>query len=434
MTGTTVGDVPGSGVRTRENSAAGKSATENSVGPAQATNPPEAPEAEPAAAGAPGLELTILMPCLNEAETLAICIRKARISLQTLGIAGEVLIADNGSDDGSREIAVAEGARVVPIPRRGYGAALLGGIEAAHGRFVLMADADDSYALDDIGGFVQALRGGADLVMGNRFQGGIAPGAMPPMHRYLGNPVLSLVGRLFFKIPVGDFHCGMRAFRRDKMLALGMRTDGMEFASEMVVRASLNKLAITEVPTTLRPDGRSRAPHLRTWRDGWRHLRFLLAFSPRWLMVYPALFLLIVGGIGLLWLSFGPHQVGAVAFSVQTMLACATAVIAGLQTVGLAIICRSYAAHFGLLPPSQRLERALERLTLERGLILGVVLAGLGVAAFVVALVSWGSQGFGALDPMTTMRVPIIGMVLVIAGLQLIMVSFTVSLTRIDND
>jgi len=405
----------------------------NSGRPKPATNPPASPAPRPAGAGAPDLELTILMPCLNEAETLAICIRKARTSLRTLGIAGEVLIADNGSDDGSREIAVAEGARVVPIPRRGYGAALQGGIEAARGRFVLMADADDSYALDDIGGFVQALRGGADLVMGNRFQGGIAPGAMPPLHRYLGNPVLSLVGRLFFKIPVGDFHCGMRAFRRDKILALGMRTDGMEFASEMVVRASLTKLAITEVPTTLRPDGRSRAPHLRTWRDGWRHLRFLLAFSPRWLMVYPALILLIVGGIGLLWLSFGPYQVGAVAFSVQTMLACATAVIAGVQTLGLAIVSRSYAAHLGLLPSSERLENWLERVTLERGLVIGVIAVLLGVAAFVVALVRWGSQGFGALDPMTTMRVPILGMVFIIGGLQLIMVSFTMSLSRIDT-
>ncbi len=379
------------------------------------------------------LELTILMPCLNEAETLAICIRKARASLTSLGIAGEVLIADNGSDDGSQAIATAEGARVVPIPRRGYGAALQGGIEAARGRFVLMADADDSYALDDIGGFVQALRGGADLVMGNRFQGGIAPGAMPPLHRYLGNPVLSLVGRLFFKIPVGDFHCGMRAFRRDRILALGMRTDGMEFASEMVVRASLNQLSITEVPTTLRPDGRSRAPHLRTWRDGWRHLRFLLAFSPRWLMVYPALFLLVVGGLGLLWLSFGPQQIGAVAFSVQTMLACATAVIAGVQTLGLAIVSRSYAAHLGLLPPSERLESWLERVTLERGLIIGLVAVVLGIVAFVVALVRWGSQGFGDLDPMTTMRVPILGMVFIVGGLQLIMVSFTMSLSQIDT-
>lgn len=395
---------------------------------------PAEPQVETAnAAAEQPCELTILMPCLNEAETLAVCIRKARASLERLGVDGEVLIADNGSDDGSQDIARAEGARVVPIPRRGYGAALQGGIEAARGKYVLMADADDSYALDDIGGFLESLRAGSDLVMGNRFQGGIAPGAMPPLHRYLGNPVLSLVGRLFFKIPVGDFHCGMRAFRRDKILALGMRTDGMEFASEMVVRASLNKLAIAEVPTTLRPDGRSRAPHLRTWRDGWRHLRFLLAFSPRWLMLYPALVLLAVGGLGLLWLSFGPQFVGSIAFSVQTMLACATAVIVGTQTIGLAIVSRSYAAHLGLLPKSQRLENALERITLERGLVIGVLAALVGVALFIVALVRWGSEGFGALDPLTTMRLPILGMVFIVTGLQLVMVSFTMSLSRISS-
>ncbi|HEY5148460.1 MAG TPA: glycosyltransferase family 2 protein [Mycobacterium sp.] len=378
-------------------------------------------------------ELTILLPCLNEAETLAVCVRKALASLRALGVDGEVLIADNGSDDGSKDIALSEGARVVAITRKGYGAALQGGIEAAHGRYVLMADADDSYALDDIGGFLAKLRGGADLVMGNRFQGGIAPGAMPALHRYLGNPALSLVGRLFFKIPVGDFHCGIRAFSRNKILGLGLRTDGMEFASEMVVKASLNKLVISEVPTTLRPDGRSRAPHLRTWRDGWRHLRFLLAFSPRWLMLYPALLLLVVGGIGLLWLALGPHEVGGVAFSVQTMLACATAVIAGLQTIGLAIVSRSYAASLGLLPPSPPLERALERITLERGVLVGVLAVLVGVGAFVVALVRWGSQGFGALDPITTMRLPILGMVFIVGGLQLIMVSFTMSLTRISS-
>ena len=399
---------------------------------APAVSATSAPSVE--AAGHPLCELTILMPCLNEAETLAVCIRKARDSLARGRIAGEVLVADNGSDDGSRDIAKAEGARVIPVQRRGYGAALQAGIEAARGQYVLMADADDSYALDDIGGFVEALRDGADLVMGNRFLGGIAPGAMPPLHRYLGNPLLSLVGRLFFRIPVGDFHCGLRAFRRDKILGLGMRTDGMEFASEMVVRASLNNLTITEVPTTLRPDGRSRDPHLRTWRDGWRHLRFLLAFSPRWLMFYPAMILLIVGGSGLLWLSFGPQRIGEVAFSVQTMLACATAVIAGIQTIGLAIVARSYAAHLGLLPPSERLEATLERISLERGLIVGLIAASLGVVAFIVALVRWGSEGFGALDPMATMELPILGTVAIIGGLQLIMVSFAVSLSRISTD
>jgi glycosyltransferase involved in cell wall biosynthesis len=235
---------------------------------------------DPSRPGAGLIELSVVLPCLNEAETLATCVRKAQESLLRLGVVGEVVVADNGSTDGSQEIAMAHGARVVDVPRRGYGAALMAGIGAAHGEYVLMADADDSYALDDLDDFVAALRDGADLVMGNRFKGGIEAGAMPFLHRYLGNPVLSKMGRVLFQIPVRDFHCGIRAFRRDRMMELGLRTSGMEFASEMVVRASLAQLNIVEVPTTLRPDGRSRSPHLRTWRDGWRHLRFLLAFSP----------------------------------------------------------------------------------------------------------------------------------------------------------
>jgi glycosyltransferase involved in cell wall biosynthesis len=376
-------------------------------------------------------ELTIVLPCLNEAETLAVCIRKARKSLGQLGVVGEVVIADNGSTDGSQEIARAEGACVVDVPRRGYGAALRGGIEAARGRYVLMADADDSYALDDIGAFVEALRAGADVVMGNRFLGGIEHGAMPFLHRRLGNPVLSMLGRLFFRIPVGDFHCGMRAFRRDRICELGMQTEGMEFASEMVVRASLRGLRMVEVPTTLRPDGRSRSPHLRTWRDGWRHLRFLLAFSPRWLLLYPSLTILAVGLFGLIGLSFGERTVGGVTFSVQTMLACATAVIVGLQTAGLSVVARSYAAHLNLLPASPRIEKALERFTLERGLIAGGALLVAGNVAFLAAVAHWGSTGFRQLNVLSTMRLPIIGMVLIVAGVQLIMVSFTMSLTQI---
>jgi glycosyltransferase involved in cell wall biosynthesis len=375
-------------------------------------------------------ELTIVLPCLDEAETLAVCIRKARSSLTNLGIRGEVLIADNGSDDGSQDIARAEGARVVDIRRRGYGSALRGGIEAARGQYVLMADADDSYALDDIGAFVDALRGGADLVMGNRFQGGIEPGAMPWLHRHVGNPVLSYLGRLFFKIPVGDFHCGMRAFRRDRMIALGTQTDGMEFASEMLVRSSLAHLTIVEVPTVLRPDGRSRPPHLRTWRDGWRHLRFLLAFSPRWLLLYPALTLLGAGLIGLVWLAFGPRRIGAISFSVQSMLACATAVIVGIQAAGMALVSHGYVADLNIVPPHRGIERFLERLTLERGLAAGVLCLLAGLAAFVTALVLWGSQGFGQLDVISTIRVPILGMVFVVGGLQLMLVSLTMSLVQ----
>ena len=380
------------------------------------------------------VELSVVLPCLNEAETLAVCIDKARESLRRLGVVGEVVVSDNGSTDGSQDIAREHGARVVDAARRGYGAALMAGFEAAHGEFVVMADADDSYALDDLGGFLTALRGGSDLVMGNRFKGGIEPGAMPFLHRYLGNPVLSMLGRLFFHIPVGDFHCGMRGFRRDKLIELGLRTSGMEFASEMVVRSSIAQFKITEVPTTLSRDGRSRGPHLRTWRDGWRHLRFLLAFSPKWLLVYPSLFLLGVGLTGLVWLSFGPRVVGGIGFDVHSMLAFATMFILGLQGTGLAVIARSYAAHLGLLSPSPRLDRALGRISLERGLLIGVLVGILGAACFIAAFTSWGTAGFGALDSVGSMRLPIIGMVLTVAGFQLITVSFTMSLTRIGDD
>jgi glycosyltransferase involved in cell wall biosynthesis len=391
------------------------------VDPATVAAPPSAP-------GTETCELSIVLPCLNEAETLEICIRKAQQSLRSLGVDGEVIVADNGSTDGSQDIARAAGARVVDVPRKGYGAALQGGIEAAGGRYVLMGDADDSYALDDIGGFLEALRAGADVVMGNRFQGGIEPGAMPFLHRYVGNPVLSWAGRLFFKIPVGDFHCGMRAFRRDRILALGMQTEGMEFASEMVVRASLNGLRIEEVPTRLRPDGRSRAPHLRTWRDGWRHLRFLFAFSPRWFLLYPGLAMLAVGLLGMGWLAVGDLTIGGLTFGIHTMLACATAVVTGLQVTGVAVIARSYASHLGMLPRSARLEKWLERTTLERGLLLGTVLALAGITCFVIAVVQWGSTGFGVLDPVSTMQLPLLGMVLIVGGAQLAVVSFAVSL------
>jgi Glycosyl transferase family 2 len=383
--------------------------------------------------GDTAVELTVVLPCLNEAETLATCIRKAKASFASLGIAGEVLVADNGSTDGSREIARAEGARVVDVPVRGYGAALNHGFQAAGGRFVIMADADDSYALDDLGSFVTSLRGGADLVMGNRFAGGIAPGAMPALHRYLGNPVLSRLGRLFYKIPVGDFHCGMRGFRRDAVLGLGLRTTGMEFASEMVVRASLNRLIIREVPTTLRPDGRSRRPHLRTWRDGWRHLRFLLAFSPRWLLWYPALVLGAFGVFGLLWLLPGGHTVGSVTFGVHTMLAAATATIVAVQLGGLAVLCRAYAAALGLLPRPAAFARGVEQQLLAWGGPVGALLTLAGVSCFVAALVGWGQADFGRLDPAATMRLPIIGMVLILLGVQSVLLSFTLSLTRIGE-
>ncbi|HET8620063.1 MAG TPA: glycosyltransferase family 2 protein [Acidimicrobiales bacterium] len=375
----------------------------------------------------------MVLPCLNEAETLATCITKARDSMARLGIDGEIVVADNGSNDGSQAIAVEHGARVVPVPERGYGAALRTGIAHARGTFVIMADADDSYALDDLEPFVTQLRQGSDLVMGDRFAGGIAPGAMPALHRYLGNPVLSFVGRRFFRVPIHDFHCGMRGFRRDRMLELGLRTNGMEFASEMVVRASLAGLDIAEVPTTLRPDGRSREPHLRTWRDGWRHLRFLLAFSPRWLFLYPALLLVTGGAVAFAALWTGPVRVGDVAFDVQTMTLAATAIVVGLQTGGLALVSRAYGFRLGLLPRSDRLERMLDRFTLEWGLIVGALMTLGGGVCFVAAVVRWSDTDFGRLAT-DDMRLPLLGLLLVVAGAQVVLVSFLLSLTRIGED
>lgn len=381
----------------------------------------------------PPVELSVVLPCLNEAETLQTCVRKALGSMERLGIVGEVIVADNGSDDGSQRLARDAGARVVDVPTRGYGAAVRGGMAAARGRFLLMSDADDSYDLEDLEPFVQQLRAGADLVMGNRFTGSIEPGAMPVLHRYLGNPVLSFLGRLFFKVPIGDFHCGMRAFGTTKALGLGLQTTGMEFASELVVRASLAGWTITEVPTTLRQDGRSRAPHLRTWRDGWRHLRFLLAFSPRWLFLYPAFALLVVGLVGMAALAFGPRSVGGIGLDVQSLLAFATMTILGVQSLGLAVVSRSYAAHLGLLPRSRRIERVLARFTLEHGVVAGGVLVLAGVGFFVAAVLAWGSTGFGQLDVLSSIRIPIIGMVLMVTGFQLLLVSFTMSLTRVGE-
>ena len=266
------------------------------------------------------MELTVVMPCLNEAETVATCVRKAIGFLAESGISGEVLVADNGSTDGSQRLATDAGARVVPISDKGYGNALMGGIVAARGKYVIMGDADDSYDFTNLMPFVNELRKGADLVMGNRFRGGIAPGAMPPLHKYLGNPVLSFIGRLFFRSKIGDFHCGLRGFSRDSVMALNLQATGMEFASEMVVKATLAGQRVTEVPTTLSKDGRSRPPHLRSWRDGWRHLRFLLLFSPRWLFLYPGLALLVVGSAVTTALYFSPLRIGGAGLDIHTML------------------------------------------------------------------------------------------------------------------
>jgi hypothetical protein len=364
-------------------------------------------------------QLTILIPCLNEAETLAVCIRHALAYLAESGVPGEVLVADNGSTDDSQAIAAALGARVVPVSVRGYGGALAGGIEAARGRYVIMGDADDSYDLRNLGPFVAELRAGADLVMGNRFRGGIGAGAMPFLHRYLGNPVLTAIGRLLFRSPVRDFHCGLRGFDRARIRTLDLQTTGMEFASEMVVRASLAGLAIREVPTTLRKDGRTRAPHLRTWRDGWRHLRFLLLHSPRWMFLYPGLALILGGAVPACALLGGPrHITQHLSLDIHTFIVACVAMLVGLQIVTFGMIARRYAARQGLLPAS-RYDRALMGLTLETLLAGALILLAAGIAGIGWSLVSWGRTGFGELAGGGLLRPMILSTCSVAAAVQL---------------
>lgn len=378
------------------------------------------------------IELTILMPCLNEAETLATCIGKARGYLERSGVNGEVLIADNGSTDGSREIAEANGARVVPVAEKGYGAALIGGIEAARGRYVIMGDADDSYDFANLDAFLEKLRAGSKLVMGNRFQGGIAPGAMPWHHKYIGNPVLSFLGRLFFGTKASDFHCGLRGFERQAILDLNLRTTGMEFASEMLVKATLSGLAVDEVPTRLKPDGRSRPPHLQSFRDGWRHLRFLLLFSPRWLFLYPGYALLALGLFLGTLLIRGPLPVSpTLTLDINTFLVAAMMIIVGQQAVSFAIIGRRFASRYGFIPKSRVFDEVLEALTLERALIVAGVLVILGFAALLWAVNEWASSGFSRLDPSVTPRVMIVSLTALVVGVQLAMTAFMSSLINI---
>ncbi|WP_457150891.1 glycosyltransferase family 2 protein [Mesorhizobium sp. P5_C1] len=378
------------------------------------------------------LELTILMPCLNEAETLAVCIGKAKAFLDKAGISGEVLIADNGSTDGSQAIAAEGGARVVPVAQKGYGAALLGGISAAKGRFIIMGDADDSYDFGALEAFVARLRDGADLVMGNRFQGGIEAGAMPPLHRYLGNPVLSFVGRLFFRIKTGDFHCGLRGFNADSIRKLDLQTTGMEFASEMVVRGALAGLRIEEVPTTLKPDGRSRPPHLRTWRDGWRHLKFLLVYNPRWMFFIPGT---VLAGLGLLFaalLVFGPLRViDNLSLDLNTFVAACFMVVTGVQLITFGAISRYYAEITGILPPSRRSDWLTRTISTDRlAANAGICFAG-GVLFFGYAVARWAHLGFGPLDDSEIPRIVVLGLSLIVISLQVFFSAFLLGVLEI---
>jgi hypothetical protein len=379
------------------------------------------------------MELTILMPCLNEALTVETCIRKARAYLETRSIAGEVLVADNGSTDGSQFLALAAGARVVGIANKGYGAALIGGIEAANGRYVIMADADDSYDFTDLDGFVDRLRRGFELVIGNRFQGSIKPGAMPLLNRYLGNPVLSLIGRTLFASPVGDFHCGLRGFERQAILGLHLCAPGMEFASEMVVKASLASLQITEVPTTLSPDGRQRAPHLRPWRDGWRHLRFMLLRSPQWLFLYPGLLLVALGLVGSTALTRGPIQVpGIFTLDINGLLYCSIATIVGVQITFFGLFAVALGRKMQLRIAKGLQERLLRAASHEIAIATGacLVLGGLGGAIY--AVLQWGHSSFGALVPSDMMRITIPSVTALAIGTQILFGGFMLGFIEIE--
>lgn len=373
-------------------------------------------------------ELSIIMPCLNEAETLGTCIRKARRYLAASGIAGEVVVGDNGSTDGSQEIATELGARVVTVKERGYGAALRGAMLAASGRYYIMADSDDSYDFEKLDGFVEKLREGYDFVIGNRFQGRIARGAMPLKNRYIGTPILSTIGRRLFRTKAGDFNCGIRGLSKAAFERMDLRTTGMEFASEMVVKASLLGMRVTEVPTTLSPAGRTRPPHLRPWRDGWRHLRFLLMYSPRWLFLYPGMLLMFIGVVGCALLLPGPRVFHGVGFDVHTLLYAFVFILLGFQFVAFAMFSKVFAISEGLLPADPRLNRVFRWIKLETGLTVGAVLILAGVAGSVFAVSGWAENSFGALDPSHMLRVVMPSVFALALGIQIVTSSFFLSI------
>jgi len=379
-----------------------------------------------------GCRLTILMPCLNEAETIESCVRKAFRSLDQLNLAGEVVVADNGSTDGSRERAEALGARVVPVRERGYGAALQAGIIAAKGDWIVMGDADDSYDFSHLAPFISGLDEGYDLVMGCRLpQGGgkIMPGAMPWKHRWLGNPGLSWLGQLFFRAPVTDIYCGLRAFSRAAILRLNLLAPGMEFACEMVIKATLHGLRITEVPITLYQDGRTRAPHLRTWRDGWRTLRFMLLFSPRWLFLWPGLVIFFIGTIGMLLMSGGPLVLGQIHAERNSMLVSGMLMLVGYQAIFFGLFTKIYSQSMGLRPEDSRLERWFKLFSLEKGILFGLFLVASGGVVLLVAIARWAGVHFGSLEgDELTPRFVIWSVIATTLGIQTIFNSFFISI------
>ncbi len=375
------------------------------------------------------VELSIVLPCLNEERTVGTCIKKAQHFLAQNSILGEVIVADNGSSDQSIEIATRCGARVIQVEEKGYGSALRGGFAAAQGIYIIMADADDSYDLKNLLPIVQKLRAGYDLVMGNRFKGGIEPGAMPWHHRYIGNPVLSFVGKLFFRSPANDFHCGLRGFRRDAIQKMDLQTTGMELASEIVIKSSILGMSVCEVPTILSPDGRDRPPHLRSFRDGWRHLRFLLLYSPAWLFLYPGLVLTVLGGMLSIALFFGPVNIGFRYIDFHTFIAAGSLMYLGLNQLSFAAITRVYAYQSGLLPHEPRLFRAMRYINLEKGLLAGAFLLLLGLALLVFSLAL--SSSFALIGFDNSVRLVFGGSLALVSGAQVIFTSFVLSILGI---
>ncbi len=368
-------------------------------------------------------ELSVVMPCLNEAETLAVCIKKAQSFFEKESILGEVIIADNGSTDGSQQIAKSLGAKVVAVERKGYGSALQGGIQAAQGKYVIMGDADDSYDFSNLMPYVTQLRAGYDLVMGNRFKGGVKKGAMPFLHKYLGNPVLSFLGRLFFKTKIKDFHCGLRGFSKEAYQKMNLKTTGMEFASEMVVKASLLNLQITEVPTVLSPDGRTRPPHLNTWRDGWRHLRFLLLYSPTWLFLFPGIVLMSVGLVISAVLLANPVTINGITFDVHTLLFSAGSVLVGFQFLLFYGLTKVYTVENELLPKPEKYDRWFSAFNLEKGLIIGALMVLVGIGLSFYAYFGWKHINYGDITNSQTFRVVIPAVTAILLGVQTILFS-----------
>ena len=377
--------------------------------------------------------LSIVLPCLNESETLEICIQKSLKSIADIGILGEVVVSDNGSTDNSKEIAVKSGARVIQVASKGYGAALLAGIKSAKGKYVVMADADDSYALDTLESFYERLVKGADLVIGNRFAGGIEKGAMPFLHKYLGNPVLSWIGRRFFGGEIRDYHCGLRAFDRDKILALDLRTTGMEFASELIVKSQLHNLKIDQVPTYLKKDGRSRSPHLKTWSDGLRHLRFLLLYSPKWLFFYPGLFIFIPSLLVFLKLSFGPFSLGGITFASATFIYASCLMLVSFQIIWFSILAKASSISKGLLPSDIKWEKLTSRISNAWVTFFGSVLVLLGIVLSILFLLKWEAANFGNMESTASTRESLFAVITLSMGMQIIFSQVLFSMIMLKN-